>query len=98
LTAKLQLPWLIIDDPVQSMDELHIAQFAVLLRTLSKAHGRQIILAVHERALFDYLALELSPAFPNDRLVTLELGRNADGATTHRWQAHIYEPDSAIAA
>jgi exonuclease SbcC len=98
LTAKLQLPWLIIDDPVQSMDELHIAQFAVLLRTLSKAHDRQIILAVHERALFDYLALELSPAFPNDRLVTLELGRSADGTTTHRWQTHIYEPDHAIAA
>ena len=98
LTAKLQLPWLIIDDPVQSMDELHIAQFAVLLRTLSKAHDRQIILAVHERALFDYLALELSPAFPNDRLVTLELGRSADGTTTHKWQTHIYEPDHAIAA
>ncbi|UPK05923.1 AAA family ATPase [Bradyrhizobium sp. 170] len=98
LTAKLQLPWLIIDDPVQSMDELHIGQFAVLLRTLSKAHGRQIILAVHERALFDYLALELSPAFPNDRLVTLELGRSADGTTTHKWQTHIYEPDNAIAA
>jgi DNA repair protein SbcC/Rad50 len=98
LTAKLQLPWLIIDDPVQSMDELHIAQFAVLLRTLSKAHDRQIILAVHERALFDYLALELSPAFPNDRLVTLELGRSADGTTTHKWQTHIYEPDNAIAA
>lgn len=98
LTAKLQLPWLIIDDPVQSMDELHIAQFAVLLRTLSKAHDRQIILAVHERALFDYLALELSPAFPNDRLVTLELGRSADGTTTHKWHTHIYEPDNAIAA
>jgi exonuclease SbcC len=98
LSAKPQLPWLIIDDPVQSMDELHVAQFAVLLRTLAKGHNRQIILAVHERALFDYLALELSPAFQNDRLITLELGRAADGATTHDWNTHIYEPDKAIAA
>jgi exonuclease SbcC len=98
LTAKPQLPWLIIDDPVQSMDELHIAQFAVLLRTLSKAHNRQIILAVHERALFEYLSLELSPAFPDDRLITLELGRAADGSTTHEWKPHTYEPDRAIAA
>ena len=56
------------NDPVQSMDEVHIAQFAALLRTLSKQHGRQVIIAVHEKPLFDYLALELSPAFQDDRL------------------------------
>lgn len=42
LSAKSQLPWLIIDDPVQSMDEMHISQFAALLRTLAKQHGRQV--------------------------------------------------------
>jgi exonuclease SbcC len=63
LSVKPQLPWLIIDDPVQSMDEVHISQFAALLRTLSKQHGRQVIIAVHEKSLFDYLCLELSPAF-----------------------------------
>jgi exonuclease SbcC len=49
LSVKPQLPWLILDDPVQSMDEVHIAQFAALLRTLSKEHHRQMIVAVHER-------------------------------------------------
>ena len=43
LSVKPQLPWLILDDPVQSMDEVHIAQFAALLRTLSKEHRRQIV-------------------------------------------------------
>ena len=38
LSVNPELPWLIIDDPVQSMDEVHIAQFAALLRTLSKGH------------------------------------------------------------
>jgi len=41
------LPWLVIDDPVQSMDEVHIAQFAALLgrfpTTWATGH-----LAVHE--------------------------------------------------
>lgn len=37
LSVKPQLPWFILDDPVQSMDEVHIAQFAALLRTLSAA-------------------------------------------------------------
>lgn len=45
---------------------------------------RQIILAAHERSLFDYLSLELSPAFPGDRLNLIELGRNSTGQTTYR--------------
>ncbi|MEG3149242.1 AAA family ATPase [Sphingomonas sp. ZT3P38] len=97
LSVPETLPWLIIDDPVQSMDDVHIAQFAALLRTL-KQHGRQVIIAVHDRPLFDYLALELSPAFNGDRLVTIELGRDADGKTTAPWNLIAFEPDRAIAA
>jgi exonuclease SbcC len=76
LAVKSRLPWLILDDPVQSMDEVHISQFAALLRTLSKTLGQQIIVSVHERALFDYLTLELNPAFPDDGLITIEISRN----------------------
>jgi exonuclease SbcC len=75
LAVPKELPWLILDDPVQSMDDVHVAHFAALLRTLSKEHGRQVILAVHERQLFEYLKLELSPAFVGDSLLTLELSR-----------------------
>jgi exonuclease SbcC len=75
LSVSKVLPWLILDDPVQSMDDVHIAHFAALLRTLSKEHGRQVIISVHDRQLFEYLRLELSPAFPHDSLVTLELVR-----------------------
>jgi exonuclease SbcC len=75
LSVPKELPWLILDDPVQSMDEVHIAHFAALLRTLSKEHGRQIMIAVHDRQLFEYLKLELSPAFAGDSLLTLELSR-----------------------
>jgi exonuclease SbcC len=75
LSVPQELPWLILDDPVQSMDDVHIAQFAALLRTLSKEHKRQVMIAVHDRQLFEYLKLELSPAFPDDSLLTLELSR-----------------------
>ncbi|WP_421407422.1 AAA family ATPase [Agrobacterium tumefaciens] len=99
LSVSPDLPWLVIDDPVQSMDEVHIAQFAALLRTLAKSKTqRQIIVAVHERPLFDYLALELSPAFQNDRLITIELSRSADGQTLMNYQPHVWRPDQAIAA
>jgi exonuclease SbcC len=97
LSVSTQLPWLTLDDPVQSMDEVHVSQFAALLRTLSKNHDRQIIIAVHDRALFDYLALELSPAFPDDQLLTLELGRSDSGASLVEPIFRIWEPDKAFA-
>lgn len=98
LSVKPLFPCLVIDDPVQSMDEVHVAQFAALLRTLSKQHHRQVIVAVHEKSLFDYLALELSPAFPDDRLITIELRRTASGETTHDYSPLVWKPDTAIAA
>jgi DNA repair protein SbcC/Rad50 len=98
LSVKAQLPWLVIDDPVQSMDEVHISQFAALLRTLAKQQGRQIIIAVHEKPLFDYLCLELSPAFDGDRLITVELGRAADGSSVVVCNVKDWKQDLAIAA
>jgi exonuclease SbcC len=98
LAVKPQLPWLVLDDPVQSMDEVHIAQFAALLRMLSKEHGRKIIMAVHERPLFDYLALELTPAFDGDRLITVEITRSQTGRSIVEPTYRTWEPDSAVAA
>jgi len=42
---------------IQPALTVHIAQFAALL------HDRQVVIAFHERALFDHLTLELSPAW-----------------------------------
>ncbi|MBZ9905283.1 AAA family ATPase [Mesorhizobium sp. BR115XR7A] len=99
LSVSPDLPWLVIDDPVQSMDEVHIAQFTALLRMLAKSNlQRQIIIAVHEKPLFDYLSLELSPAFQNDRLITIELSRSADGQTLMNYLPHVFTPDQAVAA
>jgi DNA repair protein SbcC/Rad50 len=98
LSVKNRLPWIILDDPVQSMDDVHIAQFAALLRTLSKNLRRQVIIAVHDRALFDYLALELSPAFPDDRLITVELSRNLAGDSLGTPTVTTFTADDSIAA
>ncbi|MDB5593278.1 MAG: hypothetical protein JWM36_239 [Hyphomicrobiales bacterium] len=97
LSVPVTLPLLIADDPVQSMDEVHIAQFAALLRTL-KAASRQVVIAVPERALFDHLTLELSPAFNRDRLITIELARALGGDTRLVWDLKSFEIDKAIAA
>ena len=98
LSVPVKMPWLLLDDPVQSMDDVHIAQFAALLRTLAKGMNRQVILAVHERALFDYLTLELSPAFSSDSLLAVEVSRNFLGEAIATPRAFYFEADRAIAA
>lgn len=100
LTVAPQLPWLILDDPVQSMDDVHIAHFAALLRTLSKEQDRQVIVAVHDRQLFEYLRLELSPAYEDDSLLTLELTRSPtrDSAVLPKWFRHRQETVLRFAA
>jgi exonuclease SbcC len=42
--------------------------------------------------------LELSPAFESDKLITVELSRNANGGTMADCKIHTWKPDKAIAA
>lgn len=98
LSVEARMSWLLLDDPVRSMDDVHIAQFAALLRTLAKGLGRQVIIAIHERALFDYLTLELSPAFPGDSLITVEVSRTFEGDAVASPTVHGFVRDGAIAA
>lgn len=98
LSVPSQLPWLVLDDPVQSMDDVHIAQFAALLRTFSKGLGKQVVVAVHERALFEYLTLELSPAFAGDSLITVEISQNFDGDAVADPHFYAFEDDKVVAA
>lgn len=98
LSVPKELPWLILDDPVQSMDDVHIAHFAALLRTLSKQHDRQIVIAVHDRQLFEYLRLELSPSTPADSLITLELSRGPRRDTLCMHERLSYREETALLA
>lgn len=98
LSVPQKLPWLILDDPVQSMDDVHIAHFAALLRTLAKEHGRQIMIAVHDRQLFEYLRLELSPAFAEDSLLTLELSRGPRRDSSCFSRRYSFKEETALHA
>ena len=84
---------LVLDDPVQNMDDMHVVHLAEVLRSIARETGRQIVVAVHERPLFEYLALELAPAHPDHSLITVELDRNSHSflstinSKRHEWQA-----------
>ena len=81
------------------MDDIHVAHFAALLRTLSKEHGRQVMIAVHDRQLFfGYLKLELSPAFVGDSLLTQELSRGARRDSVCISQRFSFKEETALLA
>ncbi|MDR6144009.1 exonuclease SbcC [Microbacterium foliorum] len=92
-TAKNDVDLLLLDDPVQAMDDVHVSQFSALMRSFTRDLGKQVVVAVHERALFEYLALELSPTKQGDALITIELER-AVGLDTQSQVSRVeFEPD-----
>lgn len=65
--------FIVLDDPVQAMDDLHVMQLANVLREIQRQSKRQLIVAVHERALFDYLSLQLGPTDQGTSMLGIEL-------------------------
>jgi exonuclease SbcC len=83
LSAPSELRWLVFDDPVQSMDDIHVANFAAIVRQLAFVHQRQIVIAIHQPELFEYLSLALAPSDATQTLVRVTLDRGA-GTTVAR--------------
>lgn len=94
--VSAELPWLVFDDPVQSMDELHVSNFAAMVKQLTRKNGRQVVIAVHERELFDYLSLELTPASAGEEVITVELERTY-GKSVINWNRMQFSEDTALA-
>ena len=55
------------------MDDVRTVQLANVLRSISCQAHRQLVVAVHERSLFEYLCLELGPTRSGDSLLAVEL-------------------------
>lgn len=83
LSAPSELRWLIFDDPVQSMDDIHVANFAAIIRQLAFVHQRQVVIAIHQPELFDYLSLALAPSDTTQSLVRVTLDRGAGTTLAH---------------
>jgi exonuclease SbcC len=86
---------LVLDDPIQSMDDIHVVQLASLLRAVVHQAGRQLVLAVHEQSLYDYLRVELGPTRDSDTLICIELTRDGDSSAI-RHEKHQWKPDRVV--
>jgi exonuclease SbcC len=88
---------LILDDPVQNMDDVHMVNLGALLKAIVNQAKRQLIVAVHDRALFDYLRIELGPTNAGESLITVEMERNdTTKSTTLTPTRYIWQPDKVV--
>jgi exonuclease SbcC len=70
---------LVLDDPIQSIDDIKVSQLARVIRTIAEQTKRQVFLAVHERSLFEGLRIELSPRNSQQTLLVVELENRGQG-------------------
>lgn len=85
---------LVFDDPVQNTDDVKAIQFAGLLRAIVLEANRQLVIAVHERPLFEYLCLELGPTRPHESLIAIDLSRDPQDLSVRVQHArHVWKPD-----
>lgn len=95
LASSTSLRTLVLDDPVQSMDDMHATNLAALFRSLAyhPTAPRQLVLAVHDKALFDYLSLELGPTKEGETLVEVRVTRESKDKVIVTSESRSWEPD-----
>jgi exonuclease SbcC len=83
---------LLLDDPIQSMDEIRIEDFAQLLKSLKDDLGWQLIIALHEESVFDYLKRQLYPSSQGQSLVSYELVPTERGTMASEKEQLVFDP------
>src|ERR1019366_1453190 len=68
--AGARVPMLLLDDPLQAMDDINVLGFADLCRHLREA--RQVIVSTHERRFAELLERKLAPRRVEDRTLIHE--------------------------
>jgi DNA repair exonuclease SbcCD ATPase subunit len=69
-TGKDGLPFVLLDDPLQSMDEVNVLGFADLCRFVRDS--KQVLLSTHERRLTGLLERKLAPRTEGERTLVIE--------------------------
>jgi hypothetical protein len=64
------LPFVLLDDPLQSMDDVNALGFADLCRHIRRQ--RQLVVSTHERRLGSLLERKLAPRLPPERTLVIE--------------------------
>ncbi|MCU1331476.1 MAG: hypothetical protein JWM08_468 [Candidatus Angelobacter sp.] len=78
-TYKHHLKILLLDDPIQSMDEVHIEELGEVLKACKDELGWQIFISLHDEAAFKYFRRQLTPSLRGQSLISYTLERSGAG-------------------
>jgi exonuclease SbcC len=73
------LKLLMLDDPVQNMDEMHIEEFGNVLKFLKDDLGWQIVVGLHDQSVYQYLTRQLYPCSEGQSLISYGFEESKDG-------------------
>ena len=92
------LQFLMLDDPVQNMDEIHIEEFANVLKFLKDILGWQIVVALHDQTVYHFLRRQLHPSSRDQSLISYIFEDGEHGAHVLTDISTKYDPANLIAA
>ena len=95
-TQQRHLGFVLLDDPIQNMDDLHIEELAQVLKAVKDGLGWQIVIGLHERSVRDYLKRQLFPSKQGQSLISYDLLWDGAGALAEKDEVARFEPDSFL--
>ena len=91
------LHFLLLDDPVQNMDELHIEEFGNVLKFLKDILGWQIVVGLHDQSVYQFLKRQLHPSTQGQSLIGYVFDQGDDGSRILKDMSTRFDPASLIA-
>lgn len=87
---------ILLDDPVQNMDEAHIEEFTQILKSIKDDLGWQIVVSVHESSIFQYLLRQLYPSREGQSLAAYALDRTEKDTVVNLVQSAVFQREDYL--
>jgi DNA repair protein SbcC/Rad50 len=91
-TNPQSLGFLLLDDPVQNMDEIHIEEFGNILKFIKDQLGWQLIIGLHDESIYQYLKRQLYPSKGQQSLAAYTLEMGASGTELSEDVVNRFDP------
>jgi exonuclease SbcC len=91
------LKFLMLDDPVQNMDEIHIEEFGNVLKFLKDELGWQLVISLHDESVFQFFKRQLHPSRKDQSLVAYLFEETDAGSRIVKESTVEFDPATFVA-
>jgi exonuclease SbcC len=91
------LKFMVLDDPVQNMDEIHIEEFGNVLKFMKDILGYQIVVALHDESVYQFFKRQLHPTSKEQSLISYSFEPTDGGAEILKDTSADFDPSAFVA-